>query len=147
MKGAEPDPDRLPMEDCADIECRGGHGIVGDRYFDHKPNYIGQITFFDWKTYRDIQDRFSREDLLPSVFRRNVVTTGIDLNGLIGVEFELQGVRFCGTEEARPCQWMNRVIADGAKAALEGRGGLRARILSDGWLRVGPCDLQVLAIL
>jgi len=33
------------------IECIAGKGLIGDRYFDHKENYKGQITFFAWGTY------------------------------------------------------------------------------------------------
>jgi MOSC domain-containing protein YiiM len=69
------------------------------------------------------------------VFRRNVITRGINLNELIGIEFELQGVRIFGDEECRPCYWMDRVFAAGAENAMKGRGGLRATILSDGVLR------------
>ena len=139
------EPGTIPMQDFPEIECRQGSGIVGDRYFNHKPDYKGQITFFAKETFERIRETFAREDLASSVFRRNVITTGLDLNELIGVEFEIQGVRFAGTEEARPCHWMNRMIADGAKDALEGSGGLRARILSDGLLHIGPCELRVLA--
>jgi MOSC domain-containing protein YiiM len=65
-----------------------------------------------------------------------VITAGADLNQLIGVEFEIQGVRFAGTEEAKPCAWMNTAFRDErAEAWLKGRGGLRARILTDGVLR------------
>jgi len=64
--------------------------------------------------------------------RRNVLTRGVDLPALIGREFELQGVRFVGTEECRPCYWMDHAIAPGAEAWLRGRGGLRARVVSDG---------------
>jgi MOSC domain-containing protein YiiM len=60
------------------------------------------------------------------------------LNSLVGVEFEIQGVRFAGAAECSPCHWMDQVIAPGAEAALHGRGGLRARILTDGRLRVDP---------
>ena len=64
----------------------------------------------------------------PSVFRRNVITHGADLNELIDREFEVQGVRFYGTAECTPCYWMDRAFAPGAEAALLGHGGLRARI-------------------
>ena len=73
-------------------------------------------------------------DSSPALARRNVITRGVDLNELIGQQFEVQGVRFYGTEESRPCDWMNRAIAPGAKEFLKGRGGLRARILTDGTL-------------
>jgi MOSC domain-containing protein YiiM len=67
--------------------------------------------------------------------RRNVITRGVDLNELIGQEFKLQGIRFLGMEECRPCYWMDRAFAPGAHEFLKGRGGLRARILTDGSLR------------
>jgi len=72
---------------------------------------------------------------VPSAVRRNVFTRNVDLNELIDQDFEIQGVRFHGTQECRPCYWMNRAIAPGAEEFLEGRGGLRARILTDGELR------------
>jgi hypothetical protein len=50
----------------------------------------------------------------------------------------VQGVRFFGTEECRPCYWMDGVFAPGAQEFLRGRGGLRARILTDGCLRSIP---------
>jgi len=40
-----------------------------------------------------------------------VITAGVDLNELIGREFEIQGVRFHGTEECRPCYWMEQAFA------------------------------------
>ncbi len=136
------EPGQWPAQSCLEVECKKGSGLVGDRYFNHKPDYKGQITFFEWETFVRIREEFAVPHLVSSDFRRNVITSGLDLNGLIGIEFELQGVRFLGTEEARPCHWMNRVIAEGAKEALEGSGGLRAKILSDGRLRVDASDVS-----
>ena len=63
------------------------------------------------------------------------MTRGVDLNKLIGQDFEIQGVHFHGTQECRPCYWMDRAVGPGAEEFLKGRGGLRARILTDGTLR------------
>ena len=71
----------------------------------------------------------------PAEARRNIIVRGADLNELIREDFEVQGVRFHGTEECRPCYWMDRAIAPGAEEFLKGRGGLRAKILTDGRLR------------
>jgi MOSC domain-containing protein YiiM len=117
------------------LECIAGRGLVGDRYFDRKPDYKGQITFFAWETHQDVCRQLNTPDRPPWIYRRNVITRGIDLNAWIGVEFELQGVRFVGTEEARPCYWMNTAVGPGAEDLLQGRGGLRARILNSGTLR------------
>jgi MOSC domain-containing protein YiiM len=71
----------------------------------------------------------------PAAARRNVITRGVDLNDLIGKEFDVQGVRLLGMEECRPCYWMDRAFAPGAEKFLKGRGGLRVKILTDGVLR------------
>jgi MOSC domain-containing protein YiiM len=118
------------------IRCVAGRGLEGDRYFDEEPDFKGQITFFADEVYRALCDQFGRTDKSPSVFRRNVITRGVDLDSLIGREFEVQGVRFLGVESCKPCYWMDQAFCPGAEAALQGRGGLRARILSDGVMRV-----------
>ena len=118
------------------VECIAGQGLVGDRFFGYKNDYKGQITFFAWETYVELCRRFAVTDKSPGVFRRNVVTRGMDLNQWIGKEFELQGVLFQGTQEASPCSWMDQAFCRGAEAAMKGRGGLRAKILTDGLLRV-----------
>jgi len=128
-------PDEHATLDVPEVRCIAGSGLEGDRYFDFKDDYKGQVTFFAWETYERMCAQFGVHDRPPSVFRRNIITEGLDLNALIGVEFELQGVRFLGTQESAPCHWMNTAFAEGAEAALEGRGGLRAKILSDGVLR------------
>ena len=82
--------------------------------------------------------------LSPGVFRRNVVVEGMDLNALVGWRFSLAGVEFEGVVESRPCHWMNAVVAPGAESWLQGRGGLRAKILTDGELAVGSAPLSLL---
>ena len=129
-------PGTHSIQETDQIECVAGKGIRGDRYFEHKDNFKGQITFFADEVYRILQSELGQQDLLPSAFRRNVITHGLDLNELIEKEFEIQGVRFIGTEECRPCYWMDQAITPGTESAMKGRGGLRARILSDGVLRV-----------
>lgn len=118
------------------IQCVAGSGILGDRYFDHKEDYKGQITFFDFAVYERIMTQFSLPNLDPALFRRNVITSGVDLNTLIGQRFEIQGLQFEGSEECRPCYWMDESVTPGVHEALKGSGGLRARILTDGVLRV-----------
>jgi hypothetical protein len=125
-----------------EIDCVEGRGIRGDRFFNDNRNHQGQITFFADEVFQSLCDEFHVRDKAPSVFRRNVITRGIDLRSLIGVEFELQGLRFLGTEECRPCYWMNQAFHLGAEEALRGRGGLRARVLTSGILSRCRCDLR-----
>jgi MOSC domain-containing protein YiiM len=117
------------------LECVAGRGVRGDRYFDFKDDYKGQITFFSLDVFDELCVALDLHDCSSATARRNVITRGVDLNELIDKEFEIQGVRFYGTQECAPCYWMDRAFALGAEDFLKGRGGLRAKILCDGRLR------------
>lgn len=132
-----------PTVEVKTIRCRAGHGVEGDRFFDYKENYPGQITFFSWDIFEAAKQRFAVPALSPGAFRRNVVIAGVDITQLIGRRFTLGGVEFEGTVESKPCYWMEQAVAPGAEEWLRGNGGLRARILSDGPLAVGAASLVV----
>ncbi len=114
--------------------CVAGRGIVGDRYFNREKDHKCQITFFDYSVYQNLCEKFQKHGKSTAVFRRNVITDGVDLNSLIGREFEVQGVRFFGEEESKPCYWMDQAFCPGTENELKGRGGLRAKILTSGTL-------------
>ena len=136
------EPDTHPMVEVPEIECVPGRGIRGDRYFDFKDDYKGQITFFSLDVFDELCGVLQLQDCSPGLARRNVNTRNVDLNELIGQEFEIQGVRFFGTEQCAPCYWMDRAFAPGAEEFLKGRGGLRAKILDHGQLRSTACILE-----
>lgn len=125
------------IESAPEVECVAGMGLRGDRYFGHKEDFKGQVTFFDAAAIQAARDHFAMPDLSGAVFRRNLIVRGVDLPAWVGKRFRFQGVEFEGSEECRPCHWMDQAVAPGAEEFLKahGRGGLRARILSDGTLR------------
>ena len=127
---------RTPWKSLKQAICVAGKGIVGDRFYDYKENYKGQITLFDYAVFQELSKTLEVTDKEPGVLRRNIITEGIDLNTLIGKKFNLQGVELEGSEECSPCFWMNQAFAEGAEAFLKGRGGLRCRILSSGTISV-----------
>lgn len=123
------------------VKCRAGWGLEGDRFYGYRPDYNGQVTFFAWEVYEAAKREFALPALRPDAFRRNVLVEGLHLNELAGARFTLGGIDFEGIAEAKPCYWMNSAVAPGAEQWLRGRGGLRAKILTDGVLRRGPTDL------
>jgi MOSC domain-containing protein YiiM len=126
-------PGEHPNVAVEEIECVAGRGIRGDRFYDYEVNYQGQITFFSVEVFEALRRDLSLPEAKPAATRRNVFVSGAELNSLIGKQFEIQGVRFEGIEQCRPCYWMNRALGDErAEQCLQGRGGLRARILSSG---------------
>ena len=132
----EAEPGNHPTLEVAAIECVAGRGIKGDRFFDFKPDYKGQVTFFSVEVFSALTAELQLTGKSPGDSRRNIVVEGVDLNTLVGREFAVQGVRFLGTAECSPCRWMDHAYAPGAERFLQQRGGLRAKVLSDGVLRV-----------
>lgn len=133
----------VPMTEAARIWLVAGRGVEGDRY-SRQEGARGQVTFFAEETWLRLCRELGRTDRQPDVFRRNVIVRGTDLNELIGRDFEIQGVRFRGVEHCKPCFWMEQAFAPGTFALLGEwkAGGLRAAVLSDGWLAVGGAEVE-----
>ena len=134
-------PDDYPLVEVSTIECVTGRGIRGDRFFDYRDNYKGQITFFSLEVFERLAQHFGLESKSAGALRRNVIVSGINLNDLIGEEFSIQGVRLRGTAHCRPCYWLDQAVAPGTEQFLKGNGGLRAAILTDGTIGVGDTQL------
>lgn len=129
------DPGNHRTDDCDSIELRAGEGIVGDRFFGKGKAFDGHVTFF-------AAEAWEKGDYLA--LRRNIVVRGIPVTALIGHEFEIfpegqrkQAVRFRGTKHCAPCVWLDKILGEGTMAALRGRGGLRAQVLTSGQLYRG----------
>lgn len=121
-----------------------GRGISGDRYFYKAAGHRGQVTLIDWQAIQELAAKFPGYEMCggwsAATLRRNLVVRGLTLESLVDARFTIGPVRFVGTQECRPCQWMDRMIGRGAKAFLAGcfRGGLRARVEIGGELVLGP---------
>jgi MOSC domain-containing protein YiiM len=138
-------PGNFPLVEVARVECVAGRGLRGDRYFDFRQNYKGQVTFFSTEVFEKLCANFGIKDKPAGVLRRNLIVSGVDLLSLIDREFEIQGVRFRGTQHCAPCEWMNTAFAPGAEKFVEDNAGLRAQILSDGSITVGDAQLSIVS--
>jgi MOSC domain-containing protein YiiM len=136
-------PDNFPLLEVERIECVAGSGIRGDRFYDYRDDYKGQITFFSFEVFERLSARFELQNKSVGALRRNVIVSGVNLNDLIGEKFSVQGVQLRGTAHCKPCYWMNQAVASGAEEFLGENGGLRAQILSDGVIAVGDAQLVV----
>ena len=119
-------------------------GIEGDRFFDFKEDYKGQITFFSESTVEAVKNDLGHSEATALLFRRNVVLSGVDAEDLIGKRFRIGELEFTGSCEAAPCFWMDEAVGDGTHEFLKGRGGLRARIIKGGSLALGKHTLDII---
>jgi MOSC domain-containing protein YiiM len=124
-----------PIELVEQAIAVAGRGLAGDRYHE------GRGTFSD--PYSEGHDLTLVEaEVLdeigfdPQDARRNVVTSGIDLNALVGRRFRVGDVECVGRRLCEPCAHLER-LSPGTLRPLVHRGGLRADLLGDGVIRVG----------
>ena len=127
------------IQEVGEVECVAGMGLRGDRYFGYRESYKGQVTFFEQEVVEEIRATFKLPKLPSSVFRRNLIVRGVRLKEWTGRRFIFQGIEFEGRQECRPCHWMSRVVEEGTEAFMKEnfRGGLRAKVITSGILRVG----------
>lgn len=123
-----------PAEPQESIEARTDFGLLGDYRSGHNPKR--QITLIDESVIADVA-RTLGHSVHPGASRRQIVVRGLDLNSLLGKTFRLGAITLRGERPCDPCDNMERTIGPGAKAALEGRGGLCCYVVSGGTIQVG----------
>ncbi len=133
----------VPMSKRSQVRAVPGKGIEGDRYFTgtgtfspHPQRHDFEITLIEGESIA----AFARASGLPFTAahaRRNLVTEGVDLNALAGKEFRIGEVRLRGVRLCEPCLYLAQTTFPEALKGLVHRGGLRAQIISEGWIRVG----------
>jgi MOSC domain-containing protein YiiM len=135
----------VPTTDAAQAEVVAGKGIVGDRFYGKAAHMDAAVTLFAVESLEAIAAGLGTEPFDPLLTRRNVVLRGAQLAPLLGQDFTLESrgslVEFHGGRHAQPCAWMNEMLAPGAHPAMRGRGGIRCRALSGGFLHRGPAVL------
>lgn len=119
------------------VEALAGRGLVGDRHarVASEGGWAREVTLIEAETLAHLQAL--GPTLGPGESRRQLTTQGVDLRALVGRRFRVGEVLLEGTQECRPCAHLERLTRPGVQQALEGRGGLCARILVGGVLRVG----------
>ncbi len=123
------------------IDCVTQKGIVGDRFYDLKKNYDGQVTFVNSEVVDLIQEQHDKSKVKAELFRRNIMISGVNVIELIGKQFEIDGVVFEGVKHCAPCHWMDVSMGKGVMKLMKGRGGLRVRVLKGGRLKLGETQL------
>jgi hypothetical protein len=126
-----------PAQALSSARALPGRGLQGDRHV------TGTGTFPSGRpgsaltlVAAEVCESFT-PPLSPGEHRRNVVVRGLDLNRLVGHEFQIGSVRCLGMRLCEPCTVVQRYAGRPVLRALVHRGGLRADILDDGEIHVG----------
>ncbi len=125
----------VPMNEVDDAFAEPGKGLRGDRYGGGSGKR--DVTLIQAEHLPVIAALAGHDSVQPGLLRRNVVVSGIALVALKGRRFRIGGVLLEGTESCDPCSRMEAALGPGGYNAMRGHGGLCARILEGGQLRVG----------
>jgi MOSC domain-containing protein YiiM len=124
-----------------EVRAVAGWGLEGDRYYlarDAKERTVkgSEVTLIEAESIEAVR-RDDQLELASGETRRNLVTRGVPLNHLVGRRFKVGAATLLGVRLCEPCSYLERLTRPGVKAALIHRGGLRARIVDSGTIRVG----------
>jgi len=117
-----------------------GRGLEGDRYFyrrgsfSHWPGGGREVTLIESEVLASLPASCA---ISAAQARRNIVTSGVRLNALVGQYFQLGDVVLYGVRLCDPCAYLDKLTRPGVMAALVGRGGLRADIIEGGAIYSG----------
>ena len=128
---------RQPIEPRDEVSVAAGTGIDGDYHAKKKPGGQRQVTLIQAEHFTVIAANTGKDSVSPELFRRNIVVSGIELTSLIGRRFRIGEVQLEGTGPCTPCSRMDENLGQGGRLAMSGLGGLTAKVIEPGRIRIG----------
>jgi len=135
VRGSPRDSARTVMQ----ITALAGIGLQDDRLGQRGESELStrQVTLIQAE-HLDVIARLARvEHVDPVGLRRNLVISGINLLALKNARLDVGGALLEIVGPCQPCSRMEEAIGAGGYAAMRGHGGMTARVLRDGAIRVG----------
>ena len=107
-------------------------GIINDRYYENFKKKYEQVTLIESEKIsnfnNNIKSKFNYKD-----FRRNIITTGIDLNKMINKKIQINNVVLKIHQLCQPCRYLqNKLSVDNLVKLLTNKAGVRAEIVQSG---------------
>ncbi|MFN8664490.1 MAG: MOSC domain-containing protein [Thermomicrobiales bacterium] len=133
-----------PMQALQIATAFAGQGLEGDRYrngvgfYSDVPTDPGarELTLIAEEALAAVTAETGIQIPLHE-HRRNITTRGIDVDALLGQQFRIGDVVCEGVRACPPCNHLDELTGKPLLKPLARRGGLRARIVTGGDVRVG----------
>jgi MOSC domain-containing protein YiiM len=117
-----------------------GSGLIGEHHARGETHR--QVTLIQAEHF-PAMSAIARREVGPEQLRRNLVVSGVNLLALRDKRFRVGEVLLQGTGPCPPCARMEETIGDGGYQCARGHGGISARVLQGGTLRLGdPVRLE-----
>jgi MOSC domain-containing protein YiiM len=107
-------------------------GIINDRYYENFKKKYEQVTLIESEKISNFNNNIKRKFNYKD-FRRNIITTGIDLNKMINKKIQINNVVLKIHQLCQPCRYLqNKLSVDNLVKLLTNKGGVRAEIIQSG---------------
>jgi MOSC domain-containing protein YiiM len=127
---------RAPLVALDRVEAIAGYGLSGDHYAS-KNNGNRQVTLIQAEHLEAVAKLLGKPEVRPEWVRRNLLVSGINLNALRDRRFRIGDTVLEGAGTCDPCSRMEEALGAGGYNAMRGHGGIIARIVDGGMIRLG----------
>lgn len=118
------------------VEATTENGLVGDRYSGQSGKR--QVTLIQEEHLEAVAKFLNTEKIDVALTRRNILVSGINLLALKDHQFRIgDSVILETTGHCHPCSRMEENFDTGGYNAMRGHGGITARVIADGVIKVG----------
>lgn len=111
-------------------------GLEGD-HFGGKAGAPRTVTIIQQEHIVAMASILQKESIDPSLLRRNIVVSGINLQSLKEKRFTVGEATLFATGNCAPCSRMEENLGAGGYNAMRGHGGITARVVVPGKVCVG----------
>ncbi|OAN29503.1 MOSC domain-containing protein [Pseudomonas oryzihabitans] len=126
---------RAPMVEIEAVEARRDAGLTGD-HARPTPRNQRQVTLIQWE-HLPVVAALIGKAVAPADLRRNLAIAGINLFSLKNRRFRIGQAVLETTGWCQPCARLEERLGVGTFQAMRGHGGLTARVLESGIIRLG----------
>ena len=126
---------RAPMVEIDAVEARRDAGLTGD-HARPTPRNQRQVTLIQWE-HLPVVAALIGKAVAPADLRRNLAIAGINLFSLKNRRFRIGQAVLETTSWCQPCARLEERLGVGTFQAMRGHGGLTARVLESGIIRLG----------
>lgn len=116
------------------VEAKTQNGLTGDRYAGRSGNR--QVTLIQAEHLAVIASTLGIESVDPALLRRNICVRSINLLALKDKQFQIGDVVLEYTGLCHPCSFMEETFGPGGYNAVRGHGGINARVIKSGVIRL-----------